>query len=54
MSQLKPALNETKVEITLDLQLDVVVLLLCSSLEHVERSTLGHEEHRSELKLSFD
>lgn len=34
-----------------DSQFDVVVLLLRSSLEHVERSALGHVQYRPELQL---
>ena len=41
-------------EDTSDVKLDVVVLLLVTTLEHIERSTLGGEEDSLELKLTLD
>lgn len=49
----KTSTKSNEKESKTDLQLDVVVLLLGATLEHVERRTLRHVQHRSELELTF-
>ncbi len=41
-------------EDTADVQLDVIMLLLCTSFEHIEGSSLGAEENILEFELTLD